>query len=259
MEEKKILIKNLEANYKIAGEGPAVLILHGWNGSSNSWVSVIRNISKNGFKAICPDLPGFGKSQAPNKAWSVSDYAQWLLELTRFFNLKDYFIIAHSFGGRITIKFSVENQNEIKGLVFCGAAGIKSDPSLFSKMLYFLVKIRNAIFAPKLLIRFKDATRNLSYLFLKKRDYFKAQGIMKETMQKVVSEDLLPYISQIKIKTLLIWGEKDKMVPLRFAKLFKDNIEGSRLEIMKNVGHSPNLEVPDEFSKILIDFFKSLI
>ena len=78
MTEEKLLINDLEANYKISGDGQLILILHGWGGSSDSWNEVQKILTEKGFKIIVPDFPGFEKSKSPKEAWEVSDYVQWL-------------------------------------------------------------------------------------------------------------------------------------------------------------------------------------
>ena len=74
MEEKRILNNGLKINYKVAGQGPVVLILHGWRSSLNTWETVQKILANMGYKVYLLDLPGFGKSDSPPKPWKVSDY-----------------------------------------------------------------------------------------------------------------------------------------------------------------------------------------
>ncbi|HXK32096.1 MAG TPA: alpha/beta fold hydrolase, partial [Candidatus Paceibacterota bacterium] len=71
MKEVRVLINGLETNYKIAGSGPAILVLHGWGGSSDSWVKVQEILSEKGYQVIAPDFPGLGVSANPPIAWGV--------------------------------------------------------------------------------------------------------------------------------------------------------------------------------------------
>lgn len=257
MEEKKILINGLETNYKIAGEGKPLLVLHGWGGSSDSWIKTQRILADQDYKVICPDFPGFGKSVPPNTPWGIDDYAKWVNDFADSLNLKEFFVTAHSFGGRIAIRFGIKYPQRIKSLILCASAGIKPKPGLKTRIIYWIARIGNAIFTPKHLTRFKDAARNLFYIFLRNKDYVKANGTMKETIKKIFEEDLLPDLSKVKTKTLIIWGEIDKMVPLKYAYIFNEKIKDSKLEILPKIGHSPHLEVPEKLSEIINDFFKS--
>ena len=257
MEEKFISINNLEINYKIAGSGPAILILHGWNGSSDSWSKVSEMLAENGFKVICPDFPGFGKSKTPFQPWCVDDFVKWFYELRNSLKLENFFLLAHSFGGRVAIKFAIKYPEKVKSLILCASAGIKPKPELKTRIIFWLAKIGNAIFTPKPLARFKDGTQNLFYLFLRHKDYVKADGTMKETMKNVIQEDVLPLLSQIQTKTLIIWGDRDKLVPVKYGHIFKENIPNSKLEILPKIGHSPNLEAPEKLAQIILNFLKA--
>ena len=254
MHEEKILIDGLKINYKIAGEGPAILILHGWGGSSDSWISVQEILAKEGFKIIVPDFPGFGKSETPFEPWGVREYSKFVLNLTKILELQKFFLLGHSFGGRVAIKFSVFYPGKIKSLILLDSAGIKQKWGLEEKLIFRLSKLGNAVFTPPPLKRFKNKFRNLFYVFLRHKDYAKADGTMRQTIKKVLTEDLFKDLPRIKTRTLIIWGESDKLVPVKYAHIFKEKIESSKLEILPKIGHSPHLEVPEKLTEIIIDF-----
>jgi pimeloyl-ACP methyl ester carboxylesterase len=254
MQEKQILIKNLKTNYKIAGQGPVVLILHGWGASSNSWVDVQKILAEKKFEVIVPDFSGFGKSISPFKPWGIKEYVDFIFEFTEKIGINNFILIGHSFGGRVAVKFSSQYPEKVKKLILCDSAGIKPKPGLKTVIIFVLAKIGNALLSPRYLTRLKNYTRNIFYSFLKKKDYVKADVIMREVMKKVLNEDLRPDLPKIKVKTLIIWGGKDKMVPLEYAYIFKKEISGSELKIMPEIGHSPNMEAPEELSKIIFEF-----
>lgn len=259
MIEKEIFINGLKVNYKIAGEGQPILILHGWGGSSTSWMKVQEILSSQGFKVIVSDFPGFGKSNTPPIPWGIKEYTDFVSEFikkTLDNPNKPFFLLGHSFGGRVAIKFAASYPEKIKSLILCDSAGIKQRWGLKEKFIFRLSKIGNVIFTPKILRRFKDKARNLFYVFLRHRDYAKANGTMKETIKKVLDEDLLPELSQIKTKTLIIWGRGDKLVPVKFAHIFKEKIANSELIILPKIGHSPHLEIPQKLAEIISKFFK---
>lgn len=256
MKEEQILIQDIKTNYKIAGSGPAILVLHGWGGSSDSWIEVMKILSAKGYKIICPDLPGFGKSVTPAVPWGIADYVSWLKAFSDALDLTDFYLIAHSFGGQIAVKFTVDYPAKVKKIIFCASAAIRPKPGLKTKMIYRVAKLGNAIFSPKYLVRLKDGARNFLYVFLRNRDYKKANGTMKETIKKVLVDDLLPDLSKIKKETLLIWGSVDKLVPIKNAHIFKEKIENSRLEVLPKTGHSPHLEVPEKLSEIILRFLR---
>jgi pimeloyl-ACP methyl ester carboxylesterase len=255
MKEEKILVKEIETNYKIGGGGENFLILHGWNGSSDSWRKIIE-ILEIKYKVICPDFPGFGKTETPKIPWSLNDFVEWLREFTEKLNLKEFFLLGHSFGGRVAIKFSISHPEKVKKLILVSSAGIRQEWGLKEKIIFQISKIGNAIFSKNHFFRFKDGARNFFYRIARIKDYSKAKGMMKETMKKIVEEDLLPELPKIQKETLIIWGEKDKIIPLKYAFLFKEKIKNSKLEILPKIGHSPHLEDPEKLAEVLISNLK---
>lgn len=257
MEEREIRIKGLKVNYKIAGEGPAVLVLHGWGGSSDSWLEVQNTLAQKGYRVIVPDLPGFGKTNPPKEPWGVEEYNEFVLKLTEELKLNDFFLLGHSFGGQIAVKFTVKYGKKIKKLILCDSAAIRLKPGIKVRVIFLLARIGNLVLGQKHLCRLKDNARNLFYVFLRNRDYAKVKGTMRETIKKVLAENLMSELPQVKVKTLIIWGGADKMVPLKCAYMFKERIAGSELEVLPKIGHSPHLEDPLNLSNIILKFLKS--
>lgn len=255
VQEKEIKIFDLKVNYKLAGEGEKILILHGWGGSSDSWEKVIEILEKKA-NIICPDFPGFGKSETPKKLWNLTDFTLWLKGFVEKLDLKDFHLLGHSFGGRVAIKFSILFPERVKSLILCSSAGIKKEWGLKEKIIFFLSLIGNAIFAAKILKRFKDKIRNIFYYFMRVRDYAQADGWQRETMKEILDEDLLPELSKIKVKTFILWGERDNICPLSDARIFKSKIEGAELKILPKVHHAPHLEAPEELAKAVLEFLK---
>jgi pimeloyl-ACP methyl ester carboxylesterase len=256
MTEKKISIGNLDVNYKTAGEGESLLILHGWGGSSDSWLEVQEILSKKGLKVIVPDFPGFGKSKTPPKIWGLKEYSDFIFDFAQTLGLESFFLLGHSFGGRIAVKFTLLHPEKIKKLILCDSAGIKPKPGLKTRMIFMLARMGNAVFTPKILARFKDGARNLFYVFLRNKDYVKARGNMKEVIRNVIGEDLLPELPLLRTGVLLIWGEIDKLVPLKYGRIFREKIPGAKLIVLPKIGHSPHLEAPSDLAGIILNFIQ---
>lgn len=234
-----------------------ILILHGWGSCANSWQTVKKLLEQNSYEVFVPDLPGFGNNPPPTKPWSINDYVEWVREFCEKNNLSQVFLLGHSFGGRISIDFSTRYPERIKKLILCNSAGIKPKPGLLTTMIFCLAKLGNIVFKPKFLTGFKKDARSFFYFFLRKRDYAKiTDQIMKETIKNVLNEDLLPLLPEIKTETLIVWGKKDKLVPIKYSYIFKKKIPHSELKILPKVGHSPHLEAPQELLKVILDFIK---
>ena len=257
MEEKTITIKDKNINFKVAGDGQPVLILHGWGASSSSWEKVQEILADNNYRVFCPDLPGFGKTDSPKKAWGVSDYVDWVLEFTKSQDLDQFILIGHSLGGRISIKFSNYYPEKVKSLILCNSAGLKVSPSLKRRIVLMFVGFFKLVSGITFFSKIKEEMKELLFFAISSTDYAKASKVMRETMKRILAEDLFIYLKGIKSKTLIVWGKKDKLVPVEHAYVFEEEIQGSQLEIISNTGHSPHLKVPKELSDIILSFLRN--
>src|SRR3989344_7437003 len=138
MEEKQILIKNLETHYKIfwlpAPEASAdqsqrepFLILHGWGSNLDRWQKVAEILAQK-YLVIVPDLPGFGKSQEPLQSWSIDNYVDWLSEFIGTLPElgEGFYLAGHSFGGALATKFTIRYNQQVKKLLLISSACIRA-------------------------------------------------------------------------------------------------------------------------------------
>lgn len=236
--------------------------MHGWDSSSEKWQKVGEILIQNNFQVIIPDLPGFGKSSPPPAPWSVSDYLELVIKFVEKLKtcgelIKPPFLFGHSHGGRISIKFGAVYPENIQGLILCSPGGLLSKKKIRVKFVYFLAKLGKIFFSLPFLKPLQNFLRKILYRLAGTRDYLKASPLMKETMKKIISENLLPYLPQIKVPTLIIWGEKDRILPVSDAYLIKKKIPNSTLKIMENIGHAPNLEAPEKLAQLIIAWLTS--
>lgn len=240
-------IDGLKIFYNIEGEGNPLILLHGWGASSGSLYSLFYYFKKK-YLVINLDLPGFGKSDAPNKSFDGEDYKNIILKFISNLKLKNFTIIGHSFGGRIGIRIASENPFVLKGLILIDSAGIREKKTNKQKIrestFKILKKITLKIFKGKKQEKILDYLRNI----FGSTDYKMQKGIMRDTLVKVVNEDLTTYLKRINTKTLIVWGEKDKELPVKHAYLMHSLIKDSKLVIIKNAGHFPYL---DNITKVL--------
>lgn len=252
-------INGLNINYICEGEnaeGKCVLLLHGWGANIKLFSHIISCLSPH-FKVYAPDLPGFGESGEPKEPWSVDDYADFVISFCEKNGIKSCYIIAHSFGGRITIKLmSRENISfDIQKIVLTGSAGIKPKPTLKGKLKTRCYKIGKGILSTKICKKIMpDALENLR----RKNgsaDYNAASPLMRQCLVKVVNEDLTSLIPNIDVPTLLVWGESDDAVPLSDGQLMEKLIPDAGLVVFEGCGHYAFLEQGGRFCRIISSFF----
>lgn len=260
--DHEISVGKLNINYKKKGSGPPLLILHGWGGSSDSWVEVQKNLSSK-FEVLVPDLPGFGESDYPQQPWTFQDYSIFLEKFVRQLRLKRICLTGHSFGGSLAVKFAGQHPQLVEKLVLVDSAGIKPEPGLKTKLLIGLSKIGKKLFrrAPSWL---ESKARKPLYLLMRNRDYTRANPVMKETMKnvfdyyyKVRSDrgEFLSDLGEVKAETLVIWGERDETIPVEYGEKFEEKINKANFEIVRGAGHSPHLDEPEQTAQLISNFF----
>lgn len=258
VEEKHIFLDGMDIYYRqIGDQGMPIILLHGWGVSSGKYSVTAEFLSqaiKKETQIYIPDMPGFGKSDDPQSVWSVIDYAEFAKKFADHFSLKTCILIGHSFGGRVAIKLATMNPERIRVLILTGAAGIKKPLTIKQKIFFILAKKGKALFSLPLLKNMEKQAQKYLYLAAREKDYYEANSIMKEVFKKVVDEDLTPYLSQIKIPTLLIWGNNDRSTPMKDGKEMNKRIKNSHLEIIKEANHSLPYQYPEKFAKIIKEF-----
>lgn len=234
--------------YQRTGRGKNLVILHGWGQDSSSFWPLV-DLLKQDFTLWLIDLPGFGRSDLPRKSLTVSDYAEIVKEFLKKNRLIKPICLGHSNGGRILIKLCSSYPDLVEKLILEDSSGIKPKQDIIKPLFYALAKISH--FVPNL-FGLKIKLRYHFYNSLE-ADYLKA-GEMKETLTNMLAEDLTSDLAKITVPTFVIWGEKDKAVPLKDGKKIYQLIPDSRLEVLGNVGHFPHLEDLGKFVYLVKDF-----
>jgi len=227
-----------------------ILILHGWGSCAKNWAEVKELLEKKGMRVIVPDLPGFGENPPPVTAWNIDDYVEWVKDFLEKNNLPRIFLMGHSFGGSIGIKFAVMYPEKLEGLILAAAGRLTKRNSLKNFSFLVLVKIGKLFFHQQIFKR-------IIYKLAGSKDYLSAKGVMKEIMRKVISEDLKPFLPKITVKTLVVWGDKDKETPVADAYLIKREVKNSFLDVLPNVGHRIRLDAPEILVEKIVNFIKS--
>lgn len=207
-------------------------------------------------RVIALDMPGFGGSDEPPCSWNLDNYVDFVIAFAKEMNCKDLVLLGHSFGGRIIIKMA--NRKDlpftISKIVLTGSAGILPPKTMKKRLKIFIYKTGKKLLSlPPVKALFPEALEQLQ-----KRsgssDYRNASPVMRETLVKVVNEDLKPLLPSIKYPTLLIWGDADNVTPISDAKCMEELIPDAGLVIVKGGSHYAFAEQPFFVNKVLQAF-----
>lgn len=250
-QEKQIVINDLQVNYMIEGSGPSLLILHGWGSRSDRWAQVSRLLSQHNFSVIVPDLPGFGKSSIPSVAWDEEGYCRFIEQFVERLDLKEFYLLGHSFGGGLAAVYTATSPHRVKKLLLFASAIIRR--KTFKKKVFKIISKTAKVFS---FIPFYSLFRKGVYRYIIRRsDYPYAAGRMKETYLKVVRHDLSHYLPSITVPTLIIWGDKDDVLPVSDAYLIQEKIKNSQLAIIPGGDHDIEQHMP----ALLVEKIKEFI
>ena len=251
-----IRIDDFPVNYIDEGEGDAILLLHGWGSNITLFDGIIKTLSSK-HRVIAPDMPGFGKTPEPQRAWSVDDYVDFIIKFVDGLELKEFSVLVHSFGGRVLLKLNARESLPyvINKVVLIDSAGIMPKKTMKQKISLKMYKLARSIMSTKILhFLYPDAVENMR----KRRgsaDYNNATPIMRSTLVKVVNEDLKHLISKISCPTLIIWGDMDTATPITDARQMEELIADAGLVVCEGAGHYSFLEQPAKVHGALKAFF----
>lgn len=246
----QVIVEGLAAEYQVSGQGPTLLLLHGWQDSLKTFDGLCHELGAD-YQVVRVDFPGFGGSEQPKEAWDVGKYAQWLASFLKKIECQPEVVVGHSMGGRIAIKGIAEGVLKPEKLVLIASGGVKSQLGLKGKVAKTLALGSKLGRLPKA-DRWKARARQILYGWLKS-DYY-AAGPLQETFKLIVAEDLLSTAAQIDRPTLIIWGANDTVVPPSDGEQFTKAIIGSKLEVIEGAGHFVHQEKSAEVARLIKDF-----
>lgn len=260
----RVNINGLSVAYQLTGQGPALVLLHGFTVDSRMWKPQLDSLSKN-FTVIAWDAPGAGQSSDPPASFTIRDWADCLAGLLDSIGVKQAHILGLSWGGILAQEFYRRHPELVLSLIlsdtYAGWKGSLPEPIPEERLAACL---RDASLPPDQVVTkylagmFTDsATEKIKQELGDIMLQFHPIGfrLMSMAIARLDTRDIFP---KIRVPTLLIWGEEDKRSPINVAHQFREAIPGSKLVIISNAGHVCNLEKPNQFNKIVNDFCLSL-
>jgi pimeloyl-ACP methyl ester carboxylesterase len=238
LERRRAKIGPATIAYEVAGDGPPVVFVHGLSGSSRWWRRNIGALTPH-RRVYVVDLIGFGASRARHP-FSLAEAADYLAQLLDQLELERASLVGHSMGGLIVAELAADAPERLDRLVLVDPAALPLDTHLMTHALSLLRELRtiSPSFLPVLLA---DTLRAGPLTFWR-------------AVTALMLADLRPKLAQIRTPTLVIWGERDALVPLAFAQQLAQYLRYEELVVIKGAGHVPMWDRPQEFNRALMEF-----
>jgi pimeloyl-ACP methyl ester carboxylesterase len=264
--KKTIKIDDDNIIYLEGGKGPTILLLHGYTGNKDNWTSFAVYLTKD-YHLVIPDIPGYGESSMIEKAsYDLSNQISRLHKFAQAVELKKFHVAGNSMGGFFAGIYAVRYPDEIISLGLFDAAGVIS----LEKSI--VMKMREKGENPLVLKDSNDLPRIMSLAFNNppilpyplKKTIIRTALDNRKFYEKEIKE-ILPDINSlekelpnIKTQTLILWGDQDKVIDVSSVPVFEKGLINHKTVIIKDCGHLPMLEKPQETATQYIDFIKNI-
>ena len=277
MEHEEITLHGHRVSYRQAGWGPLVVLIHGVTGSSETWADVIEPLAEK-YTVVAPDLLGHGESAKPRGDYSLGAYASGIRDLLGALGHGSGTIVGHSLGGGVAMQMAYQFPDRCDRLVLVSSGGLGREVHLMlraavlpgSELVLPLLASSRVLNASAAVGSFftrlgmhagpdlEEMWRGFSSLNdVGARAAFihTLRGIVDPGGQRVNATDRL-YLAE-RMPTMLMWGERDPIIPIEHGRAAQELIPGSRFEAFRGAGHFPHRTDPRGFVRALDDFIDS--
>ena len=266
-------VNGVRIHYQEAGDDSAlpIILIHGFISSNLIWSHVLQPLARAGFRAIAPDLPGYGYSDKPAHArYTIDEQAAAVIGLMDRLGIDQAVIAGASYGGAVASMIALDYPERVKKLILVGAV-TNDDPKrkllLRISCLPLIGDVTTPLFLGSRWIlrkRMEDMYRRMGRPINEKmvasRHHLLATAnthrAMIRTARRWSANRIQREASLIRQPTLLVWGDGDDHIPIENAFMMRDTLPNARLIVFRNCGHLPPAESPDKFVEAVSEFCK---
>src|SRR5215208_589201 len=274
LERHEMQLHGHRVSYRTAGSGPALLLLHGITNSSETWERAASLLSGR-FTLIAPDLLGHGDSATPRGDYSLGAHASGARDVANALGHERVTVVGHSLGGGIAMQFAYLFPERTERLVLVSSGGLGRDvhlllraaslpgadyvlPALTSRRLVGLGRSVGGLLRRLQLAPNEDVDvlargfASLDNAGSRQAFLHTVRSVIEPGGQRVSAQERLALAALL--PTLIVWGERDSIIPVAHGAEAHEAIPGSRFEVFPGAGHMPHDADPERFAALLIDF-----
>jgi len=276
--EQEVVLHGHRVSYRTAGQGgPVVLLIHGITGCAEQWDRVIPLLAER-YTVVAPDLLGHGHSAKPKGDYSLGAYAVMVRDLMVVLGHRRATVVGHSLGGGVAMQFAYEYPPFAERLVLVSSGGLGREVHLMlraatlpgSELVLPIISTqrlnrvggtvvqllgRLGLRAGPDLAEMAKGYGSLADAGARQAFIHTLRAVLDIGGQRVSATDRL-YLAEL-LPSLIIWGQKDPLIPVAHAEIAHQALTGSELEIFDDSGHFPQLTDPVRFAHTMIDFIEN--
>lgn len=261
LDEKSIQVGSHRIVYLEGGSGDNVLLLHGFGADKDNWTRFAKHLTGK-YRVTAPDLPGFGDSDKIASAiYSYPEQVKRVHALASALGLKRFHLVGNSMGGYLAGLYDITYPGRVLSLTLIAPGGVKSPrPSAISREME---KGNN----PLVISKAADFDRFLAFVFVTPpwipgplKEHFAERAVAARAFNEKIFlqvhnlSGLEESLGAVTARTLILWGDTDRVLDVSGAEVFHRKIKGSRVVIMKACGHAPMIERPEEAAGYFLEF-----
>ncbi len=274
MREETVQIHGKPVSFHRGGSGPAIVLVHGITSSARTW-SAVAPLLERDHTVIAPDLAGHGHSAKPRGDYSLGAHASGIRDLLAVLGIPRATVVGHSLGGGIVMQFAYQFPERVQRLVLVDSGGLGNDVSLVLRaatlpgaeyvmpVLFGRIPLAVGSGVNRLLRTvgigrsagargLREGLTSLGDPEGRRAFLHTARAVIDPAGQRVDARDRL-YLSE-GIPSLLVWGDRDPIIPVAHGREAHRLMPGSRLAEFPGAGHFPHADDPERFAALLADF-----
>ncbi len=261
----KVRANGIEMNVEQSGQGPCLVLIHGYTDNLNLWYNQVPEFSKR-YRVLTYDVRGFGKTEVRPAAYSMGLFAEDLVELLRALAIPSACVLGYSMGGRIALEFALTHPEMTAGLILANS-GIGEPPNREMqerrKMMVGVLEEGNIEVISELMTEasFSPGLRGRNPAAFEKYKRIKMQNDPSEylaIMQAIVeSIDSPADLGRLSCPVLIIAGDRDGFMAVRVGEAMRAAIGDAELKILPT-GHAAAIEAPEAFNATVLSFLRRL-
>jgi len=250
-----------------AGKGETIVLIHGFTGNKDHWTRFVRYLPED-YRVLAFDMPGHGDNdQSVEKTYTVDYMASTLDQAVSTLGLSRFHLAGSSMGGWISMLYAARYPQKVISLCLLDSAGLMNVSPQPSDLQMEQSKGHN----PFIITSREDFEELFEYAFYKQPFYpwpiisvLSDRAIASSDFYKKVgdeflnqSTDIYPLLPGISVPALVIWGDKDRILHVSTTEVLKKSLPGSEVVIMKDCGHMPMAERPQETAEYYVNFLRT--
>jgi pimeloyl-ACP methyl ester carboxylesterase len=271
---RQIELHGHPVTFRHVGQGPAVVLIHGITSSSKTWRAVIPRLAER-HTVIAPDLLGHGRSAKPRGDYSLGAYASGVRDLLIALGVPRATVVGHSLGGGVAMQFAYQFPERVERLVLVDSGGLGGEVNVVLRAatlpgaewvlpLLASAPLRGAgawvggllgglgLRASADLRGVVEGFESLGDAGARRAFVHTARSVIDPAGQRVDAGDRL-YLAE-SIPSLIIWGDRDRIIPVAHGDAAHQLMPGSRFEVFPRAGHFPFNDDPERFAALVDDF-----